>query len=200
MDAKPQQIIPKGAIVWFIYLETVMHIYDSDMQGNGLSISILQDDDEKGIDMYINNSTSPRIVGSGDILRPDPLYICMEGKTVVGPLKNATLLDAAVLLLACYYAFNMQYPQQKNVFFFLEAVLLDKTDDLKGRISFSMPLTTRVLHLSLFIGQTVLFLQANVWAEDKFDFIFPSFTQPFATKASVLMGKLYRQVCASLKK
>lgn len=107
-----------------------------DMQFNiDLSISILQDDDEKLIDAYISESTSPRIVGSGEPLTPDPLYICMEGRTVGPALRNSTLLDAAVLLLACYYTFNMQYPQNKNVFLFLEAVLLDKTDHLKGRVS-----------------------------------------------------------------
>ena len=68
---------------------------------------------------------------------PLPLYICIEGKAVVGPLTgtNSSLVETAILLLACYYTYNMEYPDQKNMYIFLEASMLKSHDALKGRVT-----------------------------------------------------------------
>ena len=69
---------------------------------------------------------------------PLPLYICIEGKAVVGPLTetNSSLVETtAILLLACYYTYNMEYPDPKNMYIFLETLMLKSHDALKRRVT-----------------------------------------------------------------
>lgn len=69
-------------------------------------------------------------MGSGQLCDIDPLYIAAEGK-VMAKLSGTSvgLPMALVLLIGVFYIFNIEYPAKaKNMYIFLEAILMDNND------------------------------------------------------------------------
>ena len=78
----------------------------------------------------------PRLVGGGDLDDIDPLYIAAVGKTVAKLSGTSVSLPMAlVLLMGCYYVFDISYPNKaKNIYLFLEASLLENTTEARKRV------------------------------------------------------------------
>ena len=87
--------------------------------------------DDEPIDAEIEKSVAPRIVCVGRLANLNPVYIVAEGM-IVCQLCNLSMGMSIALLLGCYYIFNMKYPStSKNVFIFLEAIMLDNGSKAK---------------------------------------------------------------------
>jgi hypothetical protein len=96
------------------------------------NIFLLYLQENEDIDKVISETTTPRIVGVGKSL--DPIYIAIEGDIIGGPLKTHSLLEVPIILVAAYYAFNIQYPSSCNVYTFLEAILFDNNHIIKNKV------------------------------------------------------------------
>lgn len=93
--------------------------------------------DDECIDEAIMKSVTPRLVGAGELDNITPLYIVAEGK-IMAKLSgiSAGLPMPLILLMGTYYIFNVVYPAKaKNLFLFLEAVLLQNTAEAKKRVA-----------------------------------------------------------------
>jgi hypothetical protein len=67
-----------------------------------------------------------------------PLYLASEGE-VVFKLGNTNLVRCLLTLTAAFYVFNMKYPNRgKNMYEFVEATLLNNTDNAKKRVTINM--------------------------------------------------------------
>ncbi|CAB4022432.1 Hypothetical predicted protein [Paramuricea clavata] len=104
------------------------------MTSEGSVIKICSDNEL--IDDAIGNSVSPMLVGAGEYGSITPLYLAAEGETIT-EIPNTNLINGLVILIALYYAFNISYPTTKgrNFFAFIEATLLDNSEDAKKRVS-----------------------------------------------------------------
>lgn len=72
---------------------------------------------------------------SGSLSCLDPIYIAAEGM-VVCRLCNVGLATALALLVGSYYIFNMEYPSwSRNVFLFVETMLMDNCKESKKRVA-----------------------------------------------------------------
>jgi hypothetical protein len=75
------------------------------------------------------------LIGAGQLGSITPLYLASEGEVII-KFSNTNLINAMVVLIASYYTFNVKYPNKgKNVYCFLEAILLEKTDEAKRRVA-----------------------------------------------------------------
>jgi hypothetical protein len=75
------------------------------------------------------------LVGAGEYGSITPLYLAAEGETII-KIPNTNLINGLVILIASYYAFNISYPTKgRNFFAFVEATLLDNSEDAKKRVS-----------------------------------------------------------------
>ena len=77
----------------------------------------------------IEKISTPRLISSGTALNVEALCLAAEGMVVCKFGPTNAILNAVVTLLASYYVFNANYPSglYKNVYIFLEYVLLGKT-------------------------------------------------------------------------
>lgn len=74
------------------------------------------------------------LIGGGSCGSINPLYIVAEG-TIVLSLTNIGLAGSLALLVAIFYVFNIEYPRSgKTVFEFIEAALLDNTQQARKRL------------------------------------------------------------------
>lgn len=86
------------------------------------------------MDQAIGDTTSPRIIGSGEFWCLQPLCIAVEGKEVVS-LGSKSMGNALGLLIACFYVFNIRYPMKyTNAFLFCETALLGNHQEAKKRL------------------------------------------------------------------
>ena len=89
----------------------------------------------ESVNEAIKSTPYPRIVGSGELARLDPLLIVAEGKVVV-KLVYTPMPMAISLLLGTFYVLNMEYTLGvRNVYAFLELVILDQHELAKKRIT-----------------------------------------------------------------
>ena len=83
----------------------------------------------------MGSTVAPVLVAGGTYGSISPLYVAAEGSIVLA-LTNTNLINGLVSLIASYYVFNIQYPNKgKNIFAFLEAVLLKNVADARKRVS-----------------------------------------------------------------
>ena len=88
------------------------------------------------IDEAIETTRFPRILGSGDLSSLDPFLIAAEGKVVSKLSASVTVPLAVSLLLGVFYILNMEYtPGVRNIYAFLESILLIKPEQAKKRIT-----------------------------------------------------------------
>ena len=75
-------------------------------------------------------------MGAGELDEINPLYIVAEGKVVAALSGNCMGLPMALIfLIGTYYIFNIEYPAKaKNLFSFLEAVLLENSSETRKRV------------------------------------------------------------------
>ena len=79
-------------------------------------------------------TTSPRIIGSGEFWCLDPLCIASEGEDLITLGTGSSMANALGLLLSVYYVFGFDYPAKaSNVYFFCE-MLIGIAQDAKQRI------------------------------------------------------------------
>ncbi|XP_028418061.1 uncharacterized protein LOC114542873 [Dendronephthya gigantea] len=91
--------------------------------------------DDESIDKVIESVVAPKLIGSGQYGSITPLYLVAEGEVII-KFPNTGLINALVVLLAAYYAFNIKYPNKgRNLFSFIEATLLGNFEDAKKRVS-----------------------------------------------------------------
>ena len=91
--------------------------------------------DDESIDADIQKSVAPRIVSVRRLADLNPIYIVAEGMFVC-QLCNLSMGMSIALLLGCYYIFNMKYPStSKNIFIFLEAIMLNNGSKAKKRVA-----------------------------------------------------------------
>ena len=91
--------------------------------------------DYESIDAQIANSLAPKLVEAGDVGDINPLYIVGEGK-IISKLNTVTTIQALVILVGCYYMLNIEYHSStRNVFLFLEVVLMDRSSEAKKRVA-----------------------------------------------------------------
>lgn len=90
---------------------------------------------DEPIDIQIKKAVEPCLILSGNLSSFDHVYIAGEGMVVVR-LCNMGLATALVLLVGSYYIFNMEYPSwAKNVFLFIETMLMVNCNESKKRIA-----------------------------------------------------------------
>lgn len=71
----------------------------------------------------------------GSLSSIDPMYVAAEG-VVLLRLCNMSLSKALAVLVGAYYVLNMEYPAwARNFFIFLEAILLNNTQEAKKRVA-----------------------------------------------------------------
>ena len=81
------------------------------------------------IDEAIQTTRFPRIIVSGDLSSLDSLVVSKLSASVTVPL-------AVSLLLGVFYILNMEYtPGVRNIYAFLESILLIKPEQAKKRIT-----------------------------------------------------------------
>ena len=87
--------------------------------------------DDESIDKAIQESVFPRLVGCGNIAEVEPLYIAADGMHVAKLHgRNIGLPMTLILLIGTFYIFNVEYPvKARNIFMFLEAMLLDNSTE-----------------------------------------------------------------------
>ena len=90
------------------------------------------------MDRLIEETTSPRLISTGEIKDISELCLVSEGM-VVCRFRPASILAAKASLLGYFYCFNMEFPKgiggsEKNVFLLLEYMLL-------GQASATLPLS-----------------------------------------------------------
>ena len=91
--------------------------------------------EEESFDKCVDETTFPRIIGSGDVWSLDPLCIAAEGEELVMLGAGSSMANALGLLLAVYYVFDIAYPAKaSNVYFFCET-LIGIELDAKKRIA-----------------------------------------------------------------
>ena len=91
--------------------------------------------DDEPIHAEIEKSVAPRIVCVGRLANFNPVYIVAKGM-IVCKLCNLSMGMSIALLLGCYYIFNMKYPStSKNIFIFLEEIMLDNGSKAKKRVA-----------------------------------------------------------------
>ena len=74
----------------------------------------MQPSDDIGAVIQSTNSASPYIVGTGtDILHLDQFFIVCE--SVPQPFQLTSFRTALVVLIACHYVLNIEYPAQTQV-------------------------------------------------------------------------------------
>ena len=76
-------------------------------------------------------STSPRLISTGELNNIQELYLASEAM-VVRRFNPPSILNAVATLLGSFYSFNMEFPKgsgglEKNVFLFSEHMLLGQT-------------------------------------------------------------------------
>ena len=77
----------------------------------------------------------PRLIASGELGDLDPFLIAAERKVVVKLGKTSNPM-AVALLLEIFYVFNIEYiPGVRNLFAFLEHIMLGLSDTPQKRIS-----------------------------------------------------------------
>ena len=82
----------------------------------------------------MESSVAPMLVAGVTYGSITPLYVAAKGSMLV--LTNTNLVNGLVCLIAAYYVFNIQYPNKgKNIFAFLEAVLLRNVAEARERVS-----------------------------------------------------------------
>lgn len=52
------------------------------------------------------------------------LYVVAEGKFICDLSKDGKIIDAVVLLLCCYFAYNFDYVIQRNLLVFFQSTML----------------------------------------------------------------------------
>ena len=78
------------------------------------------------MDQPVEETTSPRLISTGDIKDIRELCLASEGM-VVCKFRPPSILSAVATLLGSFYCFNMEFPKViggsgKNVFLFLEYI------------------------------------------------------------------------------
>ena len=82
----------------------------------------------------------------------DPLFIAVEGQRFLdlSTVTRDRLPMAVVLLVATFYILNMEYaPGASNVYAFLEAVLLNRPQEAKKRVSVQKLMKEMDFHISV---------------------------------------------------
>ena len=116
-----------------VYATKYGHTFNTSLQLSLCFCFFLQDD--QPIDAEIEKSVPPRIVCVGRLANFNPVYIVAEGM-IVSKLCNLSMGMSIALLLGCYYIFNMKYPStSKNIFIFLEAIMLNNGSKAKKRVA-----------------------------------------------------------------
>ncbi|CAB3989757.1 Hypothetical predicted protein [Paramuricea clavata] len=80
-------------------------------------------DTHESLDKVIETQIQPAIVMAGDLYQADVMYVVAEGAILVD-IKSRKIVDALVALLATYYMYNVEQKVGKNVFCFLDMVLM----------------------------------------------------------------------------
>ena len=70
------------------------------------------------MDQAIGETTSPRIIGSGEFWCLEPLCIAVEGKEVV-TLGSKSMGNALGLLIACFYVLKHKIPLEMHKYIFV---------------------------------------------------------------------------------
>ena len=87
------------------------------------------------------------LIGGGQYGSVTPLYLAAKGSVIL-KFPNPSLMHALVVLTASYYVFNIQYPaQEKNMFTFVEATLLQNVDAAKKRVAINKLLQEMEINL-----------------------------------------------------
>ena len=77
----------------------------------------------------------PELIASGDMAVLSCLYVAAEGKIVSKLSPKMQPSQALAILMACYYVYNIEYPaSHRNVYYFLEAVIMDRPSEAKKRV------------------------------------------------------------------
>ena len=117
-----------------VYVTKCGHTFNTSLQHSLVFVLFFFQDDEI-IDAEIEKSFAPRIVCVGRLANLNPVYIVAEGM-IVSKLCNLSMGMSIALLLGCYYIFNMKYPStSKNIFIFLEAIMLNNGSKAKKRVA-----------------------------------------------------------------
>ena len=75
------------------------------------------------------------LIGSGQYGSINPLYLAAEGE-IIARLQKTNLINALVVLVCAYYVFNISYPYKgRNMYHFLEAVLLQNNNEARKRVT-----------------------------------------------------------------
>jgi len=76
--------------------------------------------EEESFDKCVNETTFPRIIGSGEFWSLDPLCIAAEGEDPITLGAGSSMANALGLLLSVYYVFDIAYPvKASNVYSFV---------------------------------------------------------------------------------
>ena len=80
--------------------------------------------EEVSFDNFVDETTFPRITGSGEFWCLDPLCIAAEGEELITLGAGSSMANALGLLLSVYYVFGFDYPAKaSNVYFFCEMLI-----------------------------------------------------------------------------
>ena len=91
--------------------------------------------EEVSFDDLVDETTFPRIIGSGEFWCLDPLCKAAEGVELITLGAGSSMANALGLLLSVYYVFGFDYPAKaSNVYFFCE-MLIGIAQDAKIRIA-----------------------------------------------------------------
>ena len=91
--------------------------------------------EEESFERCVDETTFPRIIGSGKFWSLDPLCIAAEGEDLITLSAGSSMANALGLLLSVCYVFDIAYPAKaSNVYFFCE-MLIGIEQDAKKRIA-----------------------------------------------------------------
>ncbi|XP_046858181.1 uncharacterized protein LOC124451610 [Xenia sp. Carnegie-2017] len=111
----------------------LVHLLTKKTSENSLMEMLSEDDD---LPNKITRTTYPRVLVIGkNILKPDRLLLCVEGRQFVD-VTSFSLDTVLFTLYATYYVFSIAYPQDhKDVFLFIDSVFVGLQHTAINRIS-----------------------------------------------------------------
>ena len=84
----------------------------------------------------ITKTVVPELIASGEFGSFSCLYVAAEGKIVCRLNPRMQPGQALALLMASYYVYNIEYPASlRNVYYYLEATIMDKPCEAKKRVA-----------------------------------------------------------------